>query len=89
MTRQAYYDAKRQEQNITIAQMIVLFLVREIRQIIPMIGTRKLIQQLSIPLKVHGIQIGKDQLFILLRYYGFLIRRRRRIVKITDSHHWF
>ena len=88
MTRQAFYDAQKQEQNITIAQMIVLCLVRETRQIMPMIGTRKLIQQLAIPLKEHGIKMGRDQLFELLRYHGLLVRRRRRIVKTTDSHHW-
>ena len=88
MSRQAYYDAKKQEQNITIAQMIVLCLVRETRQIMPMIGTRKLIQQLAIPLKEHGIKMGRDQLFELLRYHGMLVRRRRRMVKTTDSHHW-
>lgn len=88
MSRQAYYDAKKQEQNITIAQMIVLCLVRETRQIMPMIGTRKLLQQLAIPLKEHGIKMGRDQLFELLRYHGMLVRRRRRMVKTTDSHHW-
>lgn len=88
MSRQAYYDAKKQEQNITIAQMIVLCLVRETRQIMPMIGTRKLLQQLSTPLKEHGIKMGRDQLFELLRYHGLLVRRRRRMVKTTDSHHW-
>jgi transposase InsO family protein len=88
VSRQAYYDAKKQEQNITIAQMIVLCLVRETRQIMPMIGTRKLIQQLAIPLKEHGIKMGRDQLFELLRYHGLLVRRRRRMVKTTDSHHW-
>lgn len=70
MTRQAFYDAQKQEQNITIAQMIVLCLVRGTRQIMPMIGTRKLIQQLASPLKEHGIKMGRDQLFELLRYHG-------------------
>jgi putative transposase len=86
--RQAFYDAKKQEQTVTIAQMIVLCLVRETRQIMPLIGTRKLIQQLAIPLKEHGIKMGRDQLFELLRFHGLLVRRRRRMVKTTDSHHW-
>ncbi len=68
--------------------MIVLSLVRETRQIMPLIGTRKLIQQLAIPLKEHGIKMGRDQLFELLRFHGLLVRRRRRMVKTTDSHHW-
>jgi len=88
VSRQAFYDAKKQEQTVTIAQMIVLCLVRETRQIMPLIGTRKLIQQLVIPLKEHGIKMGRDQLFELLRFHGLLVRRRRRMVKTTDSHHW-
>ena len=68
--------------------MIVFFLVRETREIVPMIGTSTLIQQLSIPLKQFGIKMDRDLLFELLRYHGLLIRRRRRMVKTTDSHHW-
>ena len=88
MTRQAFYDAKKQEQKTSIAQLIVLCLVREIRSIMPMIGTRKLLQQLTKPLNEHGIKMGRDQLFELLRFHGLLVRRRRRIVKTTDSQHW-
>jgi transposase InsO family protein len=88
MSRQAFYDAQKQEQKTSIAQMIVLCLVREIRSIMPMIGTRKLVQQLAEPLKEHGIKMGRDQLFELLRFHGLLVRRRRRMVKTTDSHHW-
>lgn len=32
--------------------------------------------------------MGRDQLFELLRYHGLLVRRRRRMVKTSDSHHW-
>jgi putative transposase len=88
VTRQAYYDAKKHEQKTTIAQMIVLCLVRELRAIMPMLGTRKLLGELAAPLKEHGIKIGRDQLFELLGFYGLLIRRRKRMVKTTDSHHW-
>lgn len=88
MSRQAFYDARKQEQKTSIAQMIVLCLVREIRSIMPMIGTRKLVQQLGEPLKEHGIKMGRDLLFELLRFHGLLVRRRRRMVKTTDSSHW-
>jgi putative transposase len=70
VTRQAFYDAQKQEQNITIAQMVVLCLVRETRLIMPMIGTRKLVHHLAGPLKDHGIKMGRDQLFNLLRHHG-------------------
>lgn len=88
VTRQAFYDAQKQEQNVTIAQMIVLCLVREARLIMPMIGTRKLAQYLAISFKDHGIKMGRDQLFDLLRQNGMLVRRRRKMVKTTDSFHW-
>jgi transposase InsO family protein len=32
--------------------------------------------------------MGRDQLFDLLRFHGLLMRRRRRSVKTTNSHHW-
>jgi transposase InsO family protein len=88
VSRQAYYDAQRQEQKTSIADMIVLCLVREIRTIMPMIGTRKLLYELQFPLKEHGIKMGRDQLFELLKFNGLLIRKRRRYVQTTNSYHW-
>lgn len=58
------------------------------RNEIPFIGTRKLLFLLLPHLEEHGIKMGRDQLFDLLRFHGLLIRRRRRMVKTTDSHHW-
>lgn len=88
VTRQAFYDAQKQEQKTSIAHAIVLCLVKELRAIMPMLGTRKILGELAAPLKEHGIKIGRDQLFDLLAFHGLLIRRRRRMVKTTDSHHW-
>jgi len=68
--------------------MVVLTIVNELRDEIPQIGTRKLLYQLEPHLEEHGIKLGRDQLFDLLRFHGLLIRRRKRMVKTTDSHHW-
>lgn len=68
--------------------MIVLTLVKELRSTMPMLGTRKLLFLLLPELKKHGIKLGRDQLFELLRFHGLLMRRRRRSVKTTNSHHW-
>lgn len=54
----------------------------------PMIGTRKLLHEISYQMIEHGIKMGRDQLFDLLRFHGLLIRRRKRGVKTTDSYHW-
>lgn len=68
--------------------MIVLCLVKEIRDEIPMLGTRKLLFKLSSHLHEHGIKMGRDQLFDLLKFHGLLVRKRKRMVKTTNSSHW-
>jgi len=88
VTRQAYYEAQLQETKTSIAHMIVLTLVKELREDIPMLGTRKLLFLLTEAFDKHGIKMGRDQLFELLRFHGLLMRRRNRMVKTTNSHHW-
>jgi putative transposase len=88
VTRQAYYDAENHEKKTSIANMVVLCLVKEIRALMPLLGTRKLVNELEVSLQEHGIKMGRDKLFDLLALHGMLIRRRRRLVKTTDSHHW-
>ncbi len=68
--------------------MIVLTLVKELRSNMPMLGTRKLLFLLTPELKKHGIKMGRDQLFDLLHFHGLLMRRRRRVIKTANSHHW-
>jgi putative transposase len=88
VTRQAYYEAEAHENITSIAHMIVLTLVKDLRNDIPMLGTRKLLFMLTPQLEKHGIKMGRDQLFDLLRFHGMLMRRRKRIVKTTASYHW-
>jgi len=89
VTRQAYYDAVRHAERTTIANMVVLTLVKEIRTQMPLIGTRKLVHILEPQLVEHGIKMGRDRLFDLLRFHGLLIRRRKRVVRTTDLNHIF
>lgn len=88
VTRQAFYEAQVYESRTSIAHMIILTIVSELRADIPIIGTRKLLFMLTPELEKHGIKLGRDQLFDLLRFHGLLIRRRTRMVKTTNSHHW-
>lgn len=53
-----------------------------------MIGTRKLLFMLVPEMEKYGIKMGRALLYDLLRFHGLLIRRRKRIVRTTDSHHW-
>lgn len=89
VTRQAYYNSLRHAEQTTISNMVVLTLIKETRTQMPLMGTRKLIHVLEPKLVEHGIKMGRDQLFNLLRFHGLLIRRRKRIVRTTDSNHIF
>ena len=88
ITRQAYYEAQISDKSTSVANMIVLTLVKEFRANMPLLGTRKLYYLLTPELQKHGIKIGRDQLFDLLRLHGLLIRRRGRIARTTNSNHW-
>jgi transposase InsO family protein len=87
-TRQAYYEALAFSEQKYIHEMIVLTIVKEIRTELPLLGTRKLLFLAGQQIQEHKIKMGRDQLFSLLRFHGLLIRRRQRIAKTTDSHHW-
>lgn len=88
VTRQAYYEARDREINTNIAHSVVLRLVKDTRDIMPGLGTRKLLWEIKTQMEDHGIKMGRDQLFELLRFHGLLIRRRKRGVRTTDSCHW-
>lgn len=88
VTRQAFYEAQIQERKTSVANMIVLGLVKELRAIMPLLGGRKLYSELAPQMAEHGIKMGRDQLFDLMRFHGLLIRRRKRMVRTTDSNHW-
>lgn len=87
-SRQAYYEADIHHRKASIANMLVLTLVKGMRQQIPILGTRKLLFMLRDEFKRHGIKMGRDKLFFLLAFHGLLVRSRKRMVKTTDSHHW-
>jgi len=88
VTRQAFYEAEILDKKTSIADMVVLRLVKDLREDMPLLGGRKLLFRLLPQLEEHRIKMGRDQLFDLLRFHGLLVRRCRRSVKTTDSHHW-
>ena len=78
------------DEDDTIRDTVVLKRVKEIREQMPRIGTRKLYHMLTETLKEHKIKIGRDKLFDLLEEYAMLVRRRKRKkVSTTDSNHPF
>ena len=88
ITRQAFYQHFWNEQDISTEQNLVLNEIRKIREDHPAIGTRKLLVLLQPFLLEHQIKIGRDALFDLLSENKLLVRKRRRSIKTTQSHHW-
>jgi putative transposase len=87
-TRHAYYDHQWRQQDDSLKDDIILQLVHKIRERLPRLGTRKLLDMLTPELISHQIQVGRDYLFDLLQEHKLLIRRRKRKVFTTDSRHW-
>jgi putative transposase len=88
ITRQAYYQSFHREEFVEIEEELVLKEVITIRKKHPRIGTRKLYVMLEGFMLEHQIKIGRDALFDLLSEHQLLIRRRKRKVTTTQSHHW-
>lgn len=88
ITRQAYYGHLNTTIDLEMEQELVIKEVLNIRKNHPRIGTRKLYIMLEAFMQEHDIKMGRDALFDLLASYNLLIRRRKRRIKTTQSHHW-
>lgn len=88
ITRQAYYQHFWEVSDITIEHQLILDRVIEIRQIHPAIGGRKLLYLLQSFLLEHQVKMGRDALFDLLAVNKLLVRKRKRRISTTQSHHW-
>jgi len=87
-TRHAYYDHQWRVQDLGLKDEIVLQHVLDIRKKQNKIGTLKLHYMLQEPLGHHGIKIGRDYLFNLMKEHCLHIRKRKRKVVTTNSRHW-
>jgi len=87
-TRHAWYDHQWRSQDQLLQSELVLQMVIRIRQQLPRIGTRKLYYMLQSQWALHGVKMGRDQLFKLLQTHHLLVRQRKRKACTTDSRHW-
>lgn len=83
MSRQAVYQYARQEHRKSCRELEVLDSIRPLRQLMPRVGARKLMEHLP------GLDVGRDKLFEILRNHGLLVKRRRKYVLTTHSDHRF
>jgi transposase InsO family protein len=88
LSRQAFYKNAWCNKGKSIKEHLVLTEVKNLRQEHPVMGTRKLYHLLEPFLKHHDIKMGRDALFTTLNDNKLLVRKRRRRVFTTQSHHW-
>ncbi|MCK5077850.1 MAG: IS3 family transposase [Calditrichia bacterium] len=63
----------------------VLLLIHEIRKIMPKFGIKKIYE--AYKEKFKKLKIGRDKLFEIARKFSLLVKRKRRVIKTTDSSH--
>jgi transposase InsO family protein len=88
LTRQAYYQDGWKGIDISIEEDLLLSEVSIIRNNHKRMGTRKLYEKLRMFMLEHNIKMGRDALFDLLSSNHMLLRKRKRRIKTTQSHHW-
>jgi transposase InsO family protein len=88
ITRQAYYQNGWKGIDISIEEDILLSEVSVIRENHKSMGTRKLYEKLQPFMSEHQIKMGRDALFDLLASNYMLVRKRKRRIFTTQSHHW-
>ena len=87
VSRQSWYFHKNRQEKIIFESEILLKLVLEQRELMPRIGTKKLLILLEKDIKLHGIKIGRDNFFSFLRENNLLISKKRKYTKTTNSFH--
>lgn len=87
-TRQALYSRQKSFERKRLDCELIVSLVLEKRKLMPMVGTRKLYYLLKEEFLSHGIEIGRDHLFEILRDYGLLVKKRKYRAVTTNSRHW-
>jgi len=87
-TRQAWYSHLRSVRLYFIEQDIVLDRISEIRKELPKTGCIKLYKELNNGfLQGHGISMGRDAVFNLMRSQGMLIKAKKKWARTTNSFH--
>jgi len=87
-SRQAYYQRQKRREKAQIQTGIIVDEVEQIREKIARIGGRKLFFMLKDKLLAHGIKIGRDKFFSVLRVNDLLIKPRKKRVMTTMSKHY-
>lgn len=83
-TKQAYYKRIKRADCKSIETYTILSAVKQVRKKMPVCGVRKLKEYLATEFHIN---VGRDELFNILRDEGMLIRKRRYKKRTTFSNH--
>jgi transposase InsO family protein len=84
-SRQAYYQVRRRQDKASVESEVIIDYVKEYREEMSDIGTRKLHHLLQAQFKRSEIKCGRDKLFSILGRAGLLQRRHRAKRCMTQS----
>lgn len=86
-TRQAFYDHEKRDGKQQLEDSLILDLIRSVKREMPATGGHKLLDMLGPQLLAHGLHVGRDRFFSLLRDNGLLARKNRKSARTTWSDH--
>jgi putative transposase len=86
-TRQGFYDYSWRQTDDQMQEALIVELVANIRKSLPKVGGLKLLYMLKDDFAAHGISIGRDSFFALLKKHDLLVRRRKRYAVTTNANH--
>lgn len=88
-TPQAYHKQNKKELTEQVNEQLILQQIDAARKYQPRCGGRKLFIMLQPFFKQYNITMGRDSFFNLLRKNKMLVRRTKRSVHTTQSHHHY
>lgn len=88
-SKQSYYKQLEREEIKSLNEGLIIDLVLDKRKLWKKGSGRNLLASLQPEFKQHGISIGRDRFFDLLRKGGLLIKNKQRKTRTTNSYHHF
>jgi len=87
-TRQAWYKARQAKEKQEMEYAMVIHEVKKLRTPLPRCGGKKLYYMIQDFLQSHGIKLGRDKFFDLLRERNLLIKRKKGRKTTYSFHHY-
>jgi len=87
--KQAYYKSISRAEKAAFDEYLIVEIIRQKRRVWKKGSGRNLLACLQEEFTRHGISIGRDKFFVLLRKHELLVRRKSRYARTTQSYHHY